>query len=194
MKKTIMSTTLAALALAATFQTAAKAEDPINPVQGAVCNLYLMNIDNNDNNPKSFIELCASLAKAPAAATFVDTASEFVEAEKREGVKASVGMWTGWLRQEKAGTYTFLCQRGRYNNWGGYRYSIWINDQKCIEATYGQGSFNVELNAGFNSIKIVTESYYYDVPRPLTITYKKAGSVKDPMSFGPGDMFYDDEE
>lgn len=194
MKKNLMTATLAAFALAATFQTAAKAADPINPVQGAVCNLYLLDVDGSEKNPRPFIELCASLPSTPAAATFVDTASEFVEAKKRDGVKSSVGMWTGWLKQENAGTYTFLCQRGSYNYAGGYRYSIWINGQKCIEANYGQGSFNVELNAGFNSVKIVTESYYYDTPKSLALTYKKAGSVKEPVTFGPADMWYDDEE
>lgn len=194
MKMKLMTTTMAALAIAAALQTVAQAEDPISPVQGAVCNLYLQDIDRNEDNSKPFIELSGALARLPAAATFVDTASEFVEAEKRDGVKASVGMWTGWLRQEKAGTYTFLCQRGYRDYRGGYRYSIWINGQKCIEANYGQGSFNVDLNAGFNAVKVVTESYYYDVPRPLTVTYKRAGSVKEPISFGPGDMWYDDEE
>ena len=153
-----------------------------------------MDIEDSDKNPKPFIEMCASLETSPAAATFVDKASEFVEAKKRDGIKASVGSWTGWLRQEQAGTYTFLCQRGFTHSMGGYRYSIWINGQKCIEANYGQSSFNVELDAGFNSVKVVTESYYYDVQKPLTITYKKAGSVKDPVSFGPADMWYDDEE
>jgi hypothetical protein len=184
---------IAALAAAATFQTAAKAEDPVSPVQGAVCNLYWLDISRSDD-PKPFIELAASLPRTAAAATFADTASEFLDAKKREGINSSAGMWTGWLKQEKAGTYTFLCKRDRDGYWEGYRYSIWINGQNCVEAEYGQSSFNVDLHAGFNSVKIVIASYYPNSPRPLSITYKKAGSLKEPMSFGPGDMFYDDEE
>lgn len=186
---------IAALAAAVTFQTAAKAEDPVSPVQGAVCNLYLLDIDRGVNNEaKIFVELANSLAKQPAAATFVDTASTFQESEKREGINSDVGMWTGWLKQEKAGTYTFLCKRGCEDYAGWYRYSIWINGQKCVEASSLQTSFNVDLQAGFNTVKIITMSYYYDEPRPLTISYKKAGGLKDPVSFGPADMFYDDEE
>ena len=192
MKKTQLLA-IAALAAAATFQTAAKAEDPVSPLSGSVCNLYWLDIPTS-KDPKEFKELAGSLLSEPAAATFVDTAADFKVASKRPGINSSMGMWTGWLKQEKAGTYTFLCKRGSYNEGYYYRYSIWINGQKCVDADYWQTSFNVELNAGFNEVKIIAGSMYNDRPYPLSITYKKAGSVKDPVSFGPGDMFYDDEE
>lgn len=182
---------LAALALAATIPLPVHADDPVTPVEGAVCNLYLRDLAKD---AKSFNEMASSLASAPAAATFVDTASDFKDSQKKEGISSNIGMWTGWLKQEKAGTYTFLCKRGWYNDNEYYRYSIWINGTKCVEAATGQTSFNVELNAGFNSVKIVVGNRYYDTPRPLSITYKKAGSVKDPVSFGPENMFHDDED
>lgn len=191
MKKTQILA-IAALAAAATFQTAAKAEDPVSPVQGAVCNLYLMNI-NTGESPKPFIELAASLPHEAAAATFVDVAGEFQDGNKQNGINSNVGMWTGWMKVDRAGTYTFLCRRGYYNTFSrGYRYSVWVNGQKCLEAQVGQGSFNADLVAGFNQVKIVTENY--GTVYPLAISYKRAGSVQEPEALGPGDMFYDDEE
>ncbi len=191
MKMKLMATTMAALAVAAALQTAAKAEDPISPVQGAVCNLYYLNVPDA---AKAYSETAAVLAQKPAAATFVDAASDFKASKKRSDVQSSWGMWTGWLKQEKAGTYTFLCKRSfNYNDGRDGRYSIWINGVKCLECTWGQSSFNVDLNAGFNSVKIIAVGYSNE-DRPLSITYKKAGSVKDPVSFGPADMWYDDEE
>lgn len=187
---------LAALALAATLPLPVQADDPVTPVEGAVCNLYLLNAYNTDHK-KEFIETANSLASQPAAATFVDSASDFKPSKKKEGVASSWGMWTGWLKQEKAGTYTFLCKRSfgsaTWHDNNATMYSIWINGQKCVEAGAGQTSFNVELNAGFNSVKIVAEGYSnHDFP--LSITYKKVGSVKDPVSFGPENLFHDDED
>jgi hypothetical protein len=191
MKTKLMATTVAALAIAAALQTAAKAEDPISPLPGAVCNLYL--IDPPNNGSKTFNEIAASLPSQPAAATFVDAAAEFKPSMKKENIASQFGMWTGWFKQEKAGTYTFTCQRGWYSQ-GYYRYSIWINGRKCAEAAEGQYSFNVDLNAGFNSIKIIVGSGNHQRNYPLTITYKKAGSVREPDSFGPENMYYDDED
>ena len=182
---------IAALAVAATFQTAAMAEDPISPVQGAVCNLYF--IDPPNNGAKTFNEIASSLPGQPAAATFVDSAAEFKPSMKQANIASQFGMWTGWFKQEKAGTYTFTCQRGWYSE-GYYRYSIWINGKKCAEAAEGQFSFNADLNAGFNSVKVIAGSGNHKRDYPLTITYKKAGSVREPSPFGPENMYYDDEE
>ena len=188
--KKIQILALSALVAAATLPTTAKAEDPVSPVQGAVCNLYLTHVGTSD--AKDFKELCARLPQFAAAATFVDTAGEFKDVEKKDGIASDVGMWTGWLKVEKAGTYTFLCKRSP--DYSFFRYSIWVNGQKCVEAVVGQSSFNVDLDAGFNSIKIISAGDEDYAPRPLSLSYKKAGSVKDPVSFGPADMFYDDEE
>lgn len=192
-----MTTTMAALAIAAALQTVAKAEDPISPVPGAVCNLYWLNLHdlgNDYSEAKTFIEFTASLPRRPAAATFVDCAGDFKDAKKIDGIDSNVGMWTGWLKQEKAGTYTFLCQRGVHYT-GQCFYSIWVNGEKCLEAVEGQCSFNADLKAGFNSVKIIVWSVQlsYGVT-PMSISYKKAGAVKDPISFGPGDMFHDEED
>ena len=186
--KRITTAALAALALAATIPTSALADDPVSPKQGAVCNLYLFGTTNNE---KAFNDISSALASQPAAATFADTAAEFKPSNNKNGIFSHWGMWTGWIKQEKAGTYTFTC-----NGYGGYgheyhRYSIWINGQKCVTAVFGQVAFNVELSAGFNSIKVIVES---DEGRSLNLTYKKAGSLKDPVPFGPENMFYDDEE
>lgn len=182
---------IAALALAATFQTAVKAEDPINPVQGAVCNLYWFKVQQSE---KGFAETAASLPRAPASATFVDTAADFKPNKKKDDIASQWGMWTGWLKQENSGTFTFTCSRGWNGSSDRYLYLIWINGQQCFPIGEGQTAFDVELNAGFNSVKIIAESDNSYGSHPLSITYKKKGSVKDPKSFGPGDMWYDDEE
>ena len=185
--KKLITAALAALALASIIPTSAKADEPANPKQGAVCNLYLLDVKDGE---KSFSDAAAQLSSAPAAATFVDTSSDFNPSRKKEGVESSWGMWTGWLKQDKAGQYTFTCFR--YDG-SALRYSIWINGRKCIDGVRGQSSFNVDLEAGFNSVKIIADSYSNN-KYPLTITYKKAGSLKEPVTFGPENMFYDDDE
>lgn len=180
---------LAALALAATLPLSAQADDPVTPVQGAVCNLYFLDWERNE---KSFNDIASSLANKAAAATFVDIASEFAASKKKEGTQSNFGMWTGWLKQEKAGTYTFTCKQ--IDSYSNRLYSIWVNGQQYAKAWAGQGSFDVELNAGFNSVKIISVVWPSSEKIPLTISYKKKGSVKDPVSFGPENMFYDDEE
>lgn len=176
---------LATLALAATITTPANADDPINPVQGAVCNLYYLETVYHGKDADA---LAASISSKPAAATFVDAASDFKPSDKKERINSYQGMWTGWMKQAKAGKYTFTCQMISDSK---YWYSIWINGQKCVAGVSGQNSFNVDLEAGFNSVKIVAQSYS---GRALSITYKKAGSVKEPISLGPENMYYDDEE
>lgn len=186
--KKLTTAALAALTLTAVIHVSALADDPVTPVQGAVCNLYFLDWGNNR---KSFSEMAPSLPSQPAAATFVDAIGEFCPSMKKDGIQSNFGMWTGWFKQEKAGMYTFTCKQHEYyeNN----EYAIWINGQQYAKAWCGQGSFDVELNAGFNSVKIVVVSSSSS-KNPLTITYKKKGSVKEPMSFGPENMFYDDEE
>ena len=186
--KRITTAALAALALAAAIPTTAKADDPVSPVKGAVCNLYLLEAVESDT--KKSAEITAILADMPAAATFVDSASEFKAKQKKEGIMSNWGMWTGWLKQETAGTYTFTCSM--LQEYHRNTYSVWVNGQKCLANVPGQNSFNVNLSAGFNTIKIVVHNDYG--PSSLSITYKKAGSVKDPFSFGPESMYYDDEE
>ena len=177
---------IAALAAAVTFQTAAKAEDPVSPVPGAVCNLYLMNWDGVDECQK----IAASLASQPAVATFVDSAISFSAFHKKDDYKSNFGMWTGWIKQEKAATYTFVCKQDVCAAWR--MYWIWINGKKCVHGAIGQTSFNVDMSAGFNSVIIIDSAFYEE--SPLIITYKKAGSLKEPEPFGPGDMFHDAEE
>jgi hypothetical protein len=201
--KNIMTTTLAILVFAAGLQMTANADDPINPVQGAVCNMYWMGVQDLDDeaadDAKTFTKWTASLPKRPAVATFVDDSMDFACPEKAMDVESDVGVWTGWLRAEQGGTYTFLCDRYCNSGWEGcgwYRYSVWINGQKGLECKYGQRAFNAQLNAGFNAVKIIVWGLLHDEDdeRPLSITYKKAGSLKEPMTFGPMDMFHDDEE
>ena len=194
--KKLTTAALAALALAAIHPSTAIAADPANPAPGAVCNLYLLKV-YGANNIAGFTNIVSTLAAQPAAATFVDSDSNFNPSRKLDGVASSWGMWTGWLKQDKAGVYTFLCRRSYHlsassDNYETH-YSIWINGQKCVDAGCGQTSFDVELKAGFNSVKIIAESPSR-FSFPLTVTYKNKGSVKDPLPFSPEILFYDNVE
>ena len=186
--KKLATLAFTAFVASAIFQTAF-AEDPVSPVPGAVCNLYKLPYWGG---LERFIEISSTLANQPAVATFVDSASDFLPYKKKDNVESNIGMWTGWLKQEKAGTYTFLCQQ--LNNGSSNIYLIWINGKKCVEGGVGQTSFNVDLDAGFNSVKIIAGNAGHSGKNPLSITYKKAGSLKEPVSFGPENMFYEDEE
>lgn len=168
---------LAALVAAATFQTAL-AGDPASPVPGAVCNLYL---GQNGN----FSGIAESLPQQPAAATFVDTASDFKACGKKPGIDSYYGMWTGWMKVERGGTCTFVC------NGGGIEHKVWINGQVCASGDR-QHAFNVDLHPGFNSVKIIF--HQSGGQRNLALTYKRAGSLKEPVPFGPENMFYEEEE
>jgi len=185
--KSISLTALAALALAAALPTSVLADDPVSPVQGAVCNLYWL---NGVNDGKKALEITGNLAEQPAAATFADSAPDFKAKGKKKGIDSNWGMWTGWLKQAKAGTYTFTCSMDSY--YQSKTYSFWVNGQRVLANVNGQNSFDVELSAGFNSVKIVIHND--EGAAALTVTYKKKGSVKDPMPFGPENMFYDEEE
>lgn len=185
--KMIIKAGLAVLAMGGAWQTMAEAKDPVSPLPGAVCNLYA--IDYWDGL-KGWKETAATLAQQPAVATFADTASEFFACKKQEDVLSDFGMWTGWLKLEQAGTYTFVCNQAV--NEDNCFYGIWINGKKCLDEGIGQTAFNVELEAGFNTVTILDSAWPEEYP--LTITYKKAGSLKEPETFGPGDMFHDDEE
>ncbi len=186
--KKFATAAVAALAFSAILPTPAFADDPVSPKQGAVCNLYDLEWEED---VKSFNDIASSLASKPALATFVDAAGDFSPSEKKEGLLSNFGMWTGWFKHEKAGTYTFTCKQEDYD--AQRLYSIWINGQQHIKARAGQGAFDVELKAGFNSVKIIVVCRS-DEKAPLSISYKKKGSVKAPITFGPVDMVYDDDE
>ena len=183
----------ALVALAFTAFPALAAPGPVHPVPGAVCNLYLI-----DTTPKSvaFTNVTETLAQAPAAATFVDDAETFRPSEKVEGVHSSWGMWTGWMKAPAAGTYTFLCQRQYSFNvisLSRTLYSVWVNGELKLEAVGGQHSFDAELVAGFNAVTIIAESDS-DYNYPLALSFKRKGSVKEPIPLRPADMFYEDEQ
>lgn len=170
--KKLTTAAFAALALAATIPASVLAADPVNPVPGALCNLY-----PSQNQSGSYESIAEALSQKPSAATFIDTASDFKASGRKQGIDTVWGVWTGWMKIDRAGTYTFIADGGDY-------YSIRINGKECASGN-GQEVFNVELNIGFNSVVI------YKKYNKLTITYRRAGSLKEPVAFGPKDMFYD---
>ena len=189
--KKLPAAALVALAFAASPSFAAPA--PVHPVPGAVCNLYLI---DTTYKRAAFTNVTETLAQAPAAATFVDDAETFRPSKKVQGVHSSWGMWTGWMKAPAAGTYTFLCQRDYSDSsspGNGTLYSVWVNGELKLEAVGGQHSFDAELGAGFNAVTIIAESYSHS-DYPLALSFKRKGSVKEPIPLRPADMFYEDEQ
>lgn len=171
--KKLATTTLAAFALAAILPHSAVAADPVNPVPGAFCNLY----------PDQSVDDIQSLSEKPAAATFIDTVADFKASDRKQGLHTSLGMWTGYMKIERGATYTFVSTAPGNGSW----YSIWINGKECISG-WDQHVFNVDLAVGFNLVTIYTKY------GPLTLTYRRVGSLKEPVAFGPKDMFHEDVE
>lgn len=175
--KTLATAALAALTLTAIFPlaTLAEGEDPDNLLPGALCNLYQAQSGSPEN-------IAGSLSEKPAVWTFTDKESNFKSTERKEGIHTGWGIWTGWIKIEQTNTYTFLCK----SNYIGH-YFIWINGEKC-ESGNGQKAFNVKLNAGVNSVKIIVGDGF------LTASFKKAGAETDYKPFGPKDMFREPPE
>ena len=89
------------------------------------------------------------------------------------------------MKVERGGTCTFVC------NGGGIEHKVWINGQVCASGDR-QHAFNVDLHPGFNFVKIIF--HQSGGQRNLALTYKRAGSLKEPVPFGPENMFYEEEE
>lgn len=155
-----------------------QAKPPVNPIPGALCNLYP---NDNDTNAES-------VSQKPPALTFIDTSADFKPENRKLGINTSWGVWTGWIKSDRAGVYTFLSMVRNST-----RYSITINGKEYVPYSdrTGQTAFNVELTAGYNSVKIVAHGRNSG---GLSISYKRAGSLKEYVPFGPKDMLCEDPE
>lgn len=68
----------------------------------------------------------------------------------------------------------------------GAGFHLYVNGKK-IAAAWDQVSGEAAVRAGFNHIKIITQT-----TQPVQLFMKVSGSVKEPNVLSPGRMFYDD--
>lgn len=203
-----MKTTFAIVAAlcAASFATAAFAEedfgiesatpvkiaDPANPKPGMVFGAY--GADNSVRNNEAWLK--ESNAKLPAAAamkTGVDKGEKFA-IDVASGVKALTVRWEGFLKCKRAATYTFLFQKElKMDRFYYSGYSVRINGKSVVPAGRCETTCDVSLKAGWNKVEIV--SIFGDNARsgkkPLNISYKPKGSLSEPRTLAPKDLFYD---
>lgn len=157
--------------------------DPVNPQPGMVFNAY------NYPNWMNEAQLKESNSKLPTMAalkTSVDKGEKFgIEVSK--GVKAAAIKWDGFLKCKRATTYTFLFQKEEFSNYSN-GYSVRINGQLVLPATYGESSCDVNLKVGWNKVEIVCQFYSN---APLNVSYKPKGSLSEPRVIAPKDLFHD---
>lgn len=194
--KKLTTTALAVLALAAILPTTAKADDPVNPVQGAVAKYFNWSAREGSgakSHESNFLELakeCLSGQKTPAEQS-VDSEDSFKT--KADGGRQLV-IWDGFLKRSSGGSFTITVEFE-----GGHWYdccAIWINgeqlahdDRKAFSGNAGPYAFTVNLQSGFNAVRFALEA---GSRVSVTITCKKSDSLKPPKTFGPGDLWHED--
>ena len=193
------------------------AEELYTPVPGAVVRYYNCHGElgphndlggNTSIHEKYFLQQlprCLSGQIAPVVTT-VDNDSTFSTKMSERQTVASllsdtsydrrIGIWDGFIKNSSGGTYTFTMGFGERNNWASC-FAVWINghqltigNRQAFSGSGGAFAFNVVLRPGFNHIRIALEASKRD---PLTITYKKADSIKPPKYLGPGSLWHEDE-
>ena len=160
-----------------------KIADPVNPQPGMIFNAY-----NYPNwmGKDQLKESNSNLPKTAALKTGVDKGEKF-GVEIATGVKPAAIKWDGFLKCKRATTYTFLFQKREYNGfWSGY--SVRINGVAVLPATYGEATCDVNLKVGWNKVEIVCQ---FNDKDPLSISFKPKGSLSDPRTIAPKDLFHD---
>lgn len=187
---------LAALLVAGTIP-AVHAGELANPVQGSVVrryNYYTHSGTNRDRHERTFAaELQRYLSgELVPAETTVDTAEAFNTRSSRD---RGTSIWDGFLKSASGGLFTFTFAFNERKYWQSC-FSVWINgrqltvdDSRVFSGHAGAYAFNVNLLPGFNSVRIALEAVDTD---PLSVSYKKSGSLQPPRNIGPGDLWRDD--
>ena len=155
---------------------AATIPDPVNPKPGMVFKGYLMR--NNGN----MFELASQLEKCATVKTTVVNGEKF-SFEDFKDVQISQGVWEGFLKCKRAANCTILAHQGRVGGWG---FAIEINGKRFM-AGNGQLANTVNLKAGFNHFKIITQN------GPVFLSLKATGSTREPKPITPKDMWYDEK-
>ncbi len=202
MKMKLMTTTVAALAVAAALQTVAKGEDPMDPQPGAKVSVY--STQKNFEAGERF-EAVTSGAFVPLSVS-IDSRTAFTLDEVEEddaNYDADTVVWEGFLLSKTAGQFTFTASHSSgievhlyYRNGNNIylepanQFAIQINGQTL--AGNGNQSFNVNLNAGFNTIKIMANMWTGGTPK-FTLAYKPANSTVTPRPITPKLLFHEEE-
>lgn len=215
--KKFLSAAIAASALLAAGSAAASAEELYNPVPGAVVRYYNCRGDlgphndlggNTSIHEKYFLQQlprCLSGQMAPVVTTVDNDSTYSTKYSERQNpihllsdtsYDRRIGIWEGYFKSTAGGMYTFTMGFGDLNNWAS-SFAVWINGQQLAmgnrQAFSGSGgafAFNVPLRPGFNHVRIALEASGRD---PLTVSYKKADSIKPPKYLGPGSLWHEDE-
>lgn len=203
MKTKLMTTTVAALAMAAALQTAAKAEEPIDPQPGVKESFY--SLQENMGPVDRFGTVQAGSA-VPLVVT-IDASASFTKGKMDASnmkYDADTLVWEGYLMSKTAGQFTFTAAHSAgtdinmtYRNgkcvhiYPANQFVVDINGQTV--AGNGAKSFNVQLNAGFNPVKIMAVLWTGDSTPTFTLNYKPANSTVTPRNITPATLYHDEE-
>ena len=159
-----------------------KIADPVNPQPGMTANAYFFDYGRSNSKYKLMTSSLAAMKKLPAVSSFVDKGDIFSKASAAEKAEVHTMMWEGFIKCKRAATYTFS-----FSNRDSY--SFYVNGTKHIDMCFGQESRDVDLKVGWNHIVIV--AYFNRKDNKLTVNYKPKGSLSEPRTIAPKDLFHD---
>lgn len=203
MKKTIISGAIVALVLATAFHSPVKAEEPIDPQAGA--KEFCYSLQENMGAVDRFGTVQAG-SVVPLVVT-IDTSPSFTMGKVDSSNAKYDGdtlVWEGFLLSKSTGQFTFTASHSAdiginlsYRN--GKRIYLKPANQFVVEineqtiAGNGLKSFNVQLNAGYNPIKIMATMWTGGSIPTFTLNYKPANSTVAPRNITPATLFHDEE-
>lgn len=159
---------------------AAMIAEPVNPQPGMVFKGY--NLQNQFKD--KFQGLQSILASQPAVKTTVVNTETFSFDQFLKDTRINQGVWEGFLKCKKSATCTFVLKQ---NSLYGAGFHLYVNGKKVV-AAWEQASGEAAVRAGFNHIKIISQT-----KQPVQLSMKVSGSVKEPNVLSPGMMYYDDK-
>ena len=163
---------------------AVPASDPYNPQPGLVACAYaiegLMDADSLQRSTDELPEMVEN-------EVFVDTSETFSPGSVK-GAEAKVMRWHGFIKCKRAMTCTFLLNKGDADDWGN-GYSMRINND-LTGTGCGQNAMDADLKVGWNTVEIVCQ---FKDKAPLTISFRPKGSLSDPRTIAPKDLFHDEK-
>ena len=200
--KKIRFLVLAMFAVAA-FQAVTKAQDPIDPQPGAKEFFYSIQENMGPVDRFGAVQIGSTV---PLAVT-IDSSVSFTKGKMDASnmkYDADTLVWEGFLLSKSAGQFTFTASHSAGTDiWLTYRngntisirpanqFAVEINGQTV--AGSGTKSFNAQLNAGFNPIKIMALLWTGDSIPTFTLNYKPANSTVAPRNITPAALYHDDE-
>lgn len=152
--------------------------DPVNPQPGVVFKGY--NLETQWR--KDYLNLPATLDKSAAAKTTVVKTENFSWSQFKD-TAINQGVWEGFLKCKRSATCTILIKQSDDSGVGCF---LFVNGKKVLSGS-GQQSVDVDLKAGFNFIKVVTQR------AGIAMYLSPKDSTKDPKPVSPAIMFHDEK-